>query len=181
MYAPAVSSSSHGNERTPMTAVIMPPILNEMYLGARFEKSKEGETTFAAMFVEIWAIAITNIARIRSAGMSPVSRVMSTTGSQIASPQTTTGGAGTARPRKPRGGDAQWRVGRRGRTGEPRGEHDRVPDSPAEDDHGRRRHRDPDKGEGRHGEREPYGLPDDLGALALGAARTVRDVEEIGR
>ena len=48
---------------------MIPPILNEMYFGARFEKSKEGETTFAAMFVEIWAIAITIMAMMRSDGV----------------------------------------------------------------------------------------------------------------
>ena len=46
----------------------MPPVLNEMYLGARFEKSNEGETTFAAMLVEIWAIAMMIIAIMRSNG-----------------------------------------------------------------------------------------------------------------
>ena len=56
-----------------MTAVMMPPVRNEMYFGARFEKSNEGETTFAAMFVEIWAITMTIMARIRSAGMPPAS------------------------------------------------------------------------------------------------------------
>src|SRR5919112_1154605 len=100
MYAPAVSRSTQGNEMMPMMAVIMPPVLNEMYLGARFEKSNEGETTFAAMFVEIWAIAMTNIARISRAGMSPVSIVTSSTGFQIASPKTTMVAAVTAIPTK---------------------------------------------------------------------------------
>src|SRR5215207_5257483 len=89
-----------GKERTPMTAVIMPPVLNEMYLGARFEKSNDGETTLAAMLVDIWAIAMMNMARIRRTGMSPVSRVTSATGSQIASLYTTTVAAVTAIPIK---------------------------------------------------------------------------------
>ena len=54
---------------TPMIAVIMPPVLNEMYFGARFEKSNEGETTFAAMFVEIWAIAMMIMATINNSGV----------------------------------------------------------------------------------------------------------------
>jgi hypothetical protein len=84
----------------PMTAVIMPPVLNEMYFGARFEKSNEGETTFAAMFVEIWAITIMIIARIRTRGRLPASCVMSATGSQTASPKTTIVAAVTAIPIK---------------------------------------------------------------------------------
>jgi NAD-specific glutamate dehydrogenase len=78
----------------------MPPVLNEMYLGARLEKSNEGETTLAAMFVEIWAIAMMNMARISRAGISPVSRVTRTTGSQIASSKTTMVAAVTAIPMK---------------------------------------------------------------------------------
>src|SRR5215216_1089174 len=84
----------------PMTAVMMPPVLNEMYLGARFEKSNDGETTFAAMLVDIWATAMMNMAKIKSTGMSPVSRVTSSTGSQIASLYTTTVAAVTAMPIK---------------------------------------------------------------------------------
>src|ERR671916_2069138 len=83
-----------------MTAVMMPPVLNEMDLGARFEKSNDGDTTFAAMLVDIWAIAMMNMARIKRAGMSLVSRVTSTTGSQIAFSYTTTVAAVTAMPIK---------------------------------------------------------------------------------
>src|SRR5918994_5072262 len=100
MYAPAVSRISQGNDITRITAVMMPPVLNEMYLGARFEKSNEGETTFAAMLVEIWAIAMMNIARMSRAGISPVSRVTRATGSQIASSKTTMVAAVTAIPIK---------------------------------------------------------------------------------
>src|SRR5829696_8442409 len=95
-----------GKERTPMTAVMMPPVLNEMYLGAKFEKSNEGETTFAAMLVDIWAKAMINMARIKRAGLLPVSRVTSATGSQIASLYTTTGAAVTAIPIKEKAGIA---------------------------------------------------------------------------
>src|SRR5688500_17386277 len=98
MYAPTLLKSTHGKEMMPMSAVMMPPVLNEMYFGGRFEKSKEGETTFAAMFVEIWAIAITIMATIRSNGAFCVSLVMSTTGSQIASSKTTIVAAVTAIP-----------------------------------------------------------------------------------
>ena len=76
----------------------MPPVLNEINLGARFEKSNEGETTLAAMLVEIWAIAMTIIAIIRGKGMSVVSRVTSATGSQMASSKTTMVAAVTAIP-----------------------------------------------------------------------------------
>ena len=81
-----------------MSAVIMPPVLNEMYFGARFEKSNDGETTFAAMFVEIWAITMMIMAMMSSAGMLPVTRVTTSTGSQIASPKTTIVAAVTAMP-----------------------------------------------------------------------------------
>src|ERR671921_2701699 len=100
MYAPAVSSSTHGNETMPRIAVIMPPILNEMYLGARFEKSNEGETTFAAMFVEIWASTMMIMAMMSTTGRSAASLVTSTTGSQIALPKTTMVAAVTAIPTK---------------------------------------------------------------------------------
>src|SRR3954469_24350820 len=82
----------------PMAAVIMPPVLNEMYFGARFEKSNEGETTLAAMFVEIWAMAMMIMATINSIGAFCASLVTSTTGSQIASPKTTMVAAVTAIP-----------------------------------------------------------------------------------
>ena len=40
----------------PITAVIRPPVRNEIWRGERLEKSFDGETTLAAMFVEICAI-----------------------------------------------------------------------------------------------------------------------------
>ena len=38
--------------------MISPPVRNEIWRGERFEKSFDGDTTLAAMFVEIWAITI---------------------------------------------------------------------------------------------------------------------------
>src|SRR5918995_2817002 len=100
MEAPTLLNSTHGKETIPMAAVMMPPVLNVMYLGARFEKSNEGETTFAAMFVEIWAMAMMIMATIKSSGAFSASVVTSTTGSQIASPKTTMVAAVTAIPIK---------------------------------------------------------------------------------
>src|SRR4028118_13776 len=100
MYAPTLLKSTQGKETTPRSAVIMPPVRNEMYRGARFEKSNEGETTFAAMFVEIWAITMMTLARIGTAGGAVASWVTRTTGSQIASPKTTMVAAVTAIPMK---------------------------------------------------------------------------------
>ena len=47
---------------------MIPPIRNEICRGERFEKSFDGETTFAAMFVETCAITITIIASTSSTG-----------------------------------------------------------------------------------------------------------------
>jgi hypothetical protein len=52
------------------------------------------------MFVEIWAITMMIMARIRTRGRFPASCVMSATGSQIASPKTTMVAAVTAIPMK---------------------------------------------------------------------------------
>jgi len=41
----------------PITAVIRPPVRNEICRGDRLEKSFDGETTLAAMFVEICAMS----------------------------------------------------------------------------------------------------------------------------
>src|SRR5215204_1861926 len=59
-------------------------------------------------------------------------------------------------------------------------EGDGVPDRLIEDDDGRRGDRDPDKGEGRHREREAKDLADDLRALSLRVAGKVRNVEGEG-
>jgi hypothetical protein len=66
--------------------VIRPPVRNEIWRGDRFEKSFDGDTTLAAMFVEIWAITTTTIATISRIGRSSSSRATSVTGSQIGSP-----------------------------------------------------------------------------------------------
>ena len=71
---------------------------NEIWRGERFEKSLEGETTFAAMFVEICAITTIIIASTSSTGRSASRRATSVTGSQIASPYSTTVAAVTAMP-----------------------------------------------------------------------------------
>ena len=42
----------------PITAVIRPPVRNEIWRGDRFEKSFDGETTLAAMLVESCAMTI---------------------------------------------------------------------------------------------------------------------------
>ena len=86
MYAPTSSYSFHGNEMIPMNAVITPPVRNEIWRGERFEKSFDGETTFAAMFVESCAMTMMIMASTSSTGRSPRSRATSATGSQIASP-----------------------------------------------------------------------------------------------
>ena len=46
-----------------MTAVIKPPVTYEIIFGFKFEKSLEGETTFAAIFVVSCAAKITAVAK----------------------------------------------------------------------------------------------------------------------
>ena len=69
--------------------MIRPPVRNEIWRGERFEKSLDGETTLAAMFVEICAITTITIAKISSTGRPSSSRATSATGSQIGSPYST--------------------------------------------------------------------------------------------
>ena len=64
----------------------MPPVRNEIWRGERLEKSFDGETTLAAMFVETCAITTMIIATTSRTGKSSSSRATSVTGSQIASP-----------------------------------------------------------------------------------------------
>ena len=64
----------------------MPPVRNEIWRGERFEKSIDGDTTLAAMFVEICAMTTMTMASTSSTGRSASSRATSVTGSQIASP-----------------------------------------------------------------------------------------------
>src|SRR3954465_5910806 len=57
MPAPA---SFHGSMTAPAMAVMRPPILNEIFLGARLAMSLAGETTLAAMLTEMLATATPN-------------------------------------------------------------------------------------------------------------------------
>ena len=84
----------------PITAVISPPVRNEIWRGDRLEKSFDGDTTLAAMFVEIWAMTTMIIARTSSTGRSSSRRATSTTGSQIGSPNSAIVAAVTAMPMK---------------------------------------------------------------------------------
>jgi len=54
--------SFQGIIKTPMTPVMMPPILKLIRLGARLAKSFAGETTLAAMFTLNVAMTTVNIA-----------------------------------------------------------------------------------------------------------------------
>src|SRR5687768_11645599 len=47
--------SFHGKKRKPAIAVMRPPVLKEIFRGARFAMSFAGETTFAAMFTDTLA------------------------------------------------------------------------------------------------------------------------------
>ena len=69
-----------------MMPVMTPPVRKLIRLGQRFEKSFEGETTFAAIFVERVAIQSETSANITRIGFSS-SRVMRTTGSEISVPK----------------------------------------------------------------------------------------------
>ena len=84
MYAPIDSSSFHGIIRSPMIAVMIPPVTYEISLGLRFEKSFEGETTLAAILVVNCAAKITIIAKMITRALSK--RPASSTGSGIARP-----------------------------------------------------------------------------------------------
>ena len=67
-----------------MTPVIRPPVRKLIFEGHTFEKSYDGLTTFAAMFVDSVATASVNVA---SRMMNALSNFdVSWTGSQIASP-----------------------------------------------------------------------------------------------
>ena len=74
----------------------MPPARNEIWRGERFEKSFDGETTLAAMFVV--SCAASTITAAMMITIAPPIRVMSTTGSQIGSPNSTTVALVTATP-----------------------------------------------------------------------------------
>src|SRR3954471_4925278 len=81
-----------------MQAVISPPVRKEIWRGARFEKSLEGETTLAAMLVEICAMTTITIASTSSTGRSASSWATSATGSQIGLPYSTIVAEVTAMP-----------------------------------------------------------------------------------
>ena len=57
MYASALASNFHGMMSTPITPVMMPPVLNEMSRGASWAKSLAGLMTFAAILVLMVATA----------------------------------------------------------------------------------------------------------------------------
>ena len=78
MYAPIDSIIFHGIITTPMTAVMSPPVTYEIRLGLRFEKSLEGDTTFAAIFVVSWAAKMTADANAMTIKLS--NRAMRSTG-----------------------------------------------------------------------------------------------------
>src|SRR3712207_7149719 len=70
--------------RMPMTAVISPPVTYEMSRGLRLEKSFDGETTLAAMFVVNCAAKMTAVAKRMTARLSK--RAIRSTGFGMASP-----------------------------------------------------------------------------------------------
>ncbi len=74
----------HGMISTPSTAVIIPPVRNEIRRGDRLEKSLAGLTTFAAIFVESVATDKATSEKATT-GNEPIFAT-SFTGSQIASP-----------------------------------------------------------------------------------------------
>ena len=68
----------------PMRAVMNPPVRNEIFRGARWEKSFAGLTTSAAMFVASVAMHSASMATINTIGF--LKRVSTSTGSQIVVP-----------------------------------------------------------------------------------------------
>ncbi len=79
-----------------MTPVIRPPVRNEISRGFRLEKSFEGETTLAATLV--FSVAISSAISATNATTGWLKRPSSATGSQIASPNSTTDADVTATP-----------------------------------------------------------------------------------
>src|SRR5581483_11815131 len=96
MYALKSLSNFHGIISTPTTPVIRPPVRNEIRRGLRFEKSLDGETTFAATLV--LSVAISSATRAMIATTGSLNFPSSATGSQIASPNSTTEADVTATP-----------------------------------------------------------------------------------
>src|SRR5579864_8730743 len=98
IYELKLVSSFHGIISTPTTPVIKPPVRNEISRGFRLEKSFDGETTFAATLV--LSVATSNAIRAINATTGWLNFPSSATGSQIASPKSTTDADVTATPMK---------------------------------------------------------------------------------
>src|SRR5208337_2703177 len=78
--------------------VMRPPVLKEMRLGRKLEKSLEGETTLAATLVFSVATSKANSAIKATSGW--LNRPSSTTGSQMGRPKITADAEVTATPMK---------------------------------------------------------------------------------
>src|SRR5580700_1319538 len=75
----------HGIIRIPITPVIRPPVRNEISRGLRFEKSFDGETTFAATLV--FNVATSRAINAMVATIGWLNLPSRTTGSQIGAPK----------------------------------------------------------------------------------------------
>ena len=95
MNPAAVARSRHGWMRMPSTAVMSPPMRNEIHLGARCAKSFAGPTTLAAMSLSPGRCTA-SIAAVRRNGF--VNVLSSSIGSQIFLPKMTTVADVTATP-----------------------------------------------------------------------------------
>src|SRR5580704_5502555 len=96
MYELNVLSSFHGISAMPRPPVIKPPVRKEIRLGRRFEKSFDGETTFAATLV--LSVAMSNATNAITATSGWLNFPSNTTGSQIGSPNSTAEADVTATP-----------------------------------------------------------------------------------
>ena len=76
--------------------MIRPPVRNEIRRGFRLEKSLEGETTLAATLV--LSVAISSATSATNATTGWLNRAQQRTGSQMASPNSTTEAEVTATP-----------------------------------------------------------------------------------
>src|SRR5271154_6743596 len=96
IYELKLVSNFHGIIITPTTPVIKPPVRNEISRGFKLEKSFDGETTFAATFV--LSVATSSAISAMNATTGWLNLPSSVTGSQIASPNSTTDAEVTATP-----------------------------------------------------------------------------------
>src|ERR1700722_10021776 len=96
IYELKLVSSFHGIIITPTTPVISPPVRKEIRRGFKFEKSFEGETTFAATLV--FKVATSSATRAMDAITGSWKRARRTTGSQMAWPKRMTDADVTATP-----------------------------------------------------------------------------------